>query len=114
MPMEKLLTDCHFCSVISKTNGEDPIGTAGTADHWLIFELPQPWSKKGLPKNPRFKPLIPLVRSLILKQGILLKAMIIAPDQEYSQTNYTRFFYYRRPSELFAEYEKQEFIVFLN
>ena len=37
-------TECQYCSVISQTNREDPIGTARTHDHWLILELKQPWS----------------------------------------------------------------------
>lgn len=46
MLTEQTQTDWRFCSVVSKANGEDPIGTAGTADHWLITEIPQPWSEK--------------------------------------------------------------------
>jgi len=30
---ELLTADCCFCSLVSKANGEDPIGTADTCDH---------------------------------------------------------------------------------
>ncbi|MEL7523883.1 MAG: hypothetical protein AAGJ80_20060, partial [Cyanobacteria bacterium J06553_1] len=36
---------CQYCSVTSKANGEDPIGTAVTAQQWLFIEVPQPWAK---------------------------------------------------------------------
>lgn len=53
MLTEQTQTDCRFCSVVSKANGEDPIGTAATADHWLITEIPQPWSEKLFMEDPR-------------------------------------------------------------
>lgn len=28
--------DCRYCSLVYKTNREDPIGTVATCDHWLI------------------------------------------------------------------------------
>jgi hypothetical protein len=102
-------TNCKFCSVVSKINGEDPIGSAGTHDHWLIIELPQPWSAELL-EEPTIKPLIKLVQSLILHQ-VKLRPILIAPDSEYSQPGYTRVLYYRRPSLSFANFEKQEFLV---
>jgi len=37
-----ITVDCRFCSLVSQNNGEDPIGTAGTYDRWLIIELPLP------------------------------------------------------------------------
>jgi hypothetical protein len=40
MGTNNTLNNCWLCSVVSKANGEDPIGTAGTYDHWLIF-LPE-------------------------------------------------------------------------
>ena len=109
--MTKSLTDCRYCSEVSKTQGEDPIGTAGEAEHWLVFEFPLPWSEKGMQDNPRIKPLIPIVRSIFLNQGFFLKIIAIAPDRDYSRPDHTRIFYYRRPSKLFTVYEKQEFVI---
>jgi hypothetical protein len=36
---------CRFYSGVSKANAEDPIGTVGNTDHWLIMEIPQPLSQ---------------------------------------------------------------------
>ncbi len=36
------IADCRFGSVVSKTHGEDSIGSATPCDQWLILEVPQP------------------------------------------------------------------------
>ncbi|MEM8643084.1 MAG: sucrase ferredoxin [Cyanobacteria bacterium P01_G01_bin.54] len=111
MLLQENLTDCRFCTLISQANGEDPIGTAGTADHWLVMELPQPWTEKTFQENPKIVPLIKLFKQLVLKQGILLRPVLIAPDKVYSQAGETRIIYYHRPQKQFAQFEKQEYIV---
>ncbi|PSF35025.1 sucrase ferredoxin [Aphanothece hegewaldii CCALA 016] len=105
------LTDCRFCSEVSKNNGEDPIGTAGTYEHWLILELKQPWSPMIWVDDPRVKSLVDLMKKLILWRGFNIRVLAIAPDPEYSITGYARLFYYRRPSRFFSEFNKQEFLV---
>ncbi|MHC5913849.1 MAG: sucrase ferredoxin, partial [Nostoc sp.] len=105
------LTDCRFCSLVSKTNKEDPIGTAGTCDHWLIMELSQPWPQNLFQEHPTIKPLIGLFQKLIVKHGVKLRPMLIAPDREYSHPGFTRVLYYYRPTKLFSQFEKQEFVV---
>ncbi|MBW4569104.1 MAG: sucrase ferredoxin [Tolypothrix carrinoi HA7290-LM1] len=110
--MEHLLTkNCRFCSLVSKANGEDPIGTAGTCDHWLIMEIPQPWSQEIFQENPTTKLLMGLFQELVFKHGVKLKPMLIAPDREYSHPGFTRVLYYYRSANLFSQFEKQEFIV---
>ncbi|MGF1480509.1 MAG: sucrase ferredoxin [Cyanophyceae cyanobacterium] len=104
------LSRCRFCSEVSKATGEDPIGTAGTCQHWLIVELPLPWSEKLL-LEPRTQPLIAALKELIFKQGVLIRPLAIAPDPEYSTPGHIRTLYYRQPSRCFAHYSKQEFIV---
>jgi hypothetical protein len=104
-------TDCSFCSLISKANGEDPIGTAGTCDHWLIMEIPKPWSQEIFEENPTIKSLASLFQELVYQYKIKLKPILIAPDREYSCTGSTRVFYYYRPAKLFSQFEKYEFVV---
>lgn len=105
-----LETDCRFCSLVSQANGEDPIGTAGTNDHWLIMEFPQPWSQNIFQEDPRIQPLLGLFQ-FIVKQGVKLRPMLIARDREYSHPGFTRVLYYYRQDRLFSQYEKQEFVV---
>ena len=104
-------TDCRFCSLVSKTNGEDPIGTAGTCDYWLIMEVPQPWSQDIFRENSIIKQLISLFQELIVKHEVKLRPMLIAPDREYFYPGFTRVLYYYRPAKLFSQFEKQEFVV---
>ncbi|MBW4685875.1 MAG: sucrase ferredoxin [Komarekiella atlantica HA4396-MV6] len=106
-----LKSDCRFCSLVSKANGEDPIGTAGTYDYWLIMEVSQPWPQEIFQENPTIKSLMGLFEELIFKHGVKLKPMLIAPDGEYSYPGFTRLFYYYRPAKLFSQFEKQEFVV---
>jgi hypothetical protein len=110
-PEQLPLADCRFCSVVSKSNGEDPIGTAGNSDHWLIMEVPQPWPQKIFQENPTIKELFDLFRELILQHKVKLKPILIAPDREYSHPGFTRVMYYYRPAKLFSQFEKQEFVV---
>ena len=110
MGSSPLDSDCRFCSLVSKSNGEDPIGTAGTCNYWLAVEFKQPWPKEIF-KDPRIEPLIPLFKELALQHGISLKPMLIASDREYSVPGFTRLFYYYRPTELFSEFKKQEFLI---
>ena len=105
------LTDCRFCSLVSKANGEDPIGTAGTYDHWLIMEIPQPWPQKIFQLNSTIISLVGLFQEVVSQHGVKLKPILIAPDHEYSNLGFTRVFYYYRPATLFSRFEKQEFIV---
>ncbi|MEM6502430.1 MAG: sucrase ferredoxin [Cyanobacteria bacterium P01_C01_bin.89] len=111
VPTPEMLAECRFCSEVSKSSGEDPIGTAASVDHWLLIELRQPWTEKTYTEDPRVVPLIELFKQLFFKHGIMVRPLLIAPDREYSQPGKARIIYYRRPQEQFAEYEKQEYIV---
>ncbi|MBW4673816.1 MAG: hypothetical protein KME52_07270 [Desmonostoc geniculatum HA4340-LM1] len=108
---EILPRECRFCSLVSKASGEDLIGTAGTCEHWLIMEVPQPWPQEIFQDNPTIKSVIGLFQELISQHEVNLKPMLIAPDREYSHPGFTRVFYYYRPAKLFSQFEKQEFIV---
>ena len=73
MLTQDALADCRFCSQVSKGNGEDPIGTAGTANHWLVMELPQPWTEQMFKEDPRITPLIELFKKLFIRHGIMMQ-----------------------------------------
>jgi hypothetical protein len=108
--MFKLNSDCRFCSLISQANGEDPIGSAETLHNWFAIEIELPWSEKRLAEKPLLTKAIALMTQKIAS-GIKIIGQLIARDREYSQPGYTRLFYYRRPSNLFADFEKYEFLV---
>lgn len=110
MSDSQTLSDCRFCSIVSKNNGEDPIGTAGTCDHWLMVELALPWTEKLLREDPKVQSVMALIQKLTL-DGVKIRALAIAPDREYSRPECTRVLYYHRPAKFFAQFDKQEFCI---
>lgn len=111
--MRSLDNDCRYCSVVSKANQEDPIGTAGTVDEWLLVEVPQPWKTHLWEEKPQFQPLLQVVERLASRPIRYLKTRLlaIAPDQTYTNPELVRVFYYQRPAKLFAQYTKREYLV---
>lgn len=107
MTTQNLLTNCQFCSVVSKANGEDPIGTANAASTWVIVEIPQPWTKASLMAHPALS----LMFEELHQGREKLMPMAIAPDLEYSVPGFTRLLHYQRPAASFAQFDKQEFLV---
>ena len=108
----KDISTCRYCSEISQIQGEDPIGTAGTAEEWLIIEVPRPWKKDIWQSKPEYRPIIGILMELEQRNpNLSLRLMAIATDKEYSQPGKIRVFYYSRPGNMFAQYDKQEYIV---
>ncbi|MGD1920258.1 MAG: sucrase ferredoxin [Pleurocapsa sp.] len=108
----KDISTCRYCSEVSQLQGEDPIGTAGTAAEWLIIEVPRPWKKDIWQEKAEYKPIIGILMELERRNpNLSLRLMAIATDKEYSQPSKIRVFYYSRPGNMFANYEKQEYIV---
>ncbi|MEM7793208.1 MAG: sucrase ferredoxin [Cyanobacteria bacterium P01_C01_bin.118] len=105
------MTDCRYCSQVSKASGEDPIGSAPQADYWLLVEIKQPWPMSMFTENPIIAQVIAIVRKLNLQRGILIRPVAIAPDPDYSSPGLVRMIYYSRPAKQFAQYHKQEYVV---
>ncbi|MBP5972956.1 sucrase ferredoxin [Brasilonema sp. CT11] len=111
MIMQDSLSNCRFCCVVSKANGEDPIGSAPTYEHWLAMEMGLPWTEKRLQENPVLQSVIAVIEKLIVEHRIKIRGQLLVPDREYSRPGYTRLLYDRRPAKLFAKFEKYEFII---
>ncbi|MDF5728704.1 MAG: sucrase ferredoxin [Rhizonema sp. PD38] len=105
------VNNCRFCCVVSKANGQDPIGSAPTYEHWLGLEIKLPWTEKCLRENPVLQSAISFIEKLILEHAIKIQGQLLVPDSEYSRPGYTRLLYYRRPVKFFAKFEKHEFII---
>lgn len=113
MSANKTAEGCRFCSEFSQANGEDPIGSAGKREHWLIFEIAPPWlTRIGTKPKPMPQEVIDALK-LSKEQGINLESMAIAPDREFAVPGYKRVFHFHRPakSKLFSKFEKHEFLV---
>ncbi|MBD6617804.1 sucrase ferredoxin [Komarekiella sp. 'clone 1'] len=111
MSINKTQNHCRFCSQISQANGEDPIGSAIAVEQYLIIEATQPWPILiWIEPNPMPQEVIDAL-NFVWEGGGTIRQLAIAPDKEYSIPGHKHVFYYRRPGELFAEYEKQAFLV---
>jgi len=96
---------------VSQAVGENPIGTAGHYDYWLVVELPQPWSEMALDQSEALKPYLAQIKYLVYQKGVKLRPLAIAPDADYSQPGYTRVLFYRRPATLFSHYTREEYLI---
>lgn len=102
---------CQYCSVTSKANGEDPIGTAVTAQQWLFIEVPQPWAKNPWANQPAA--LLDIFQQ-IKRQPRLWKALrilAIAPDKTESTASERHVFFYHQPKGAIAAYTPQHYHV---
>ncbi|NEQ29421.1 MAG: sucrase ferredoxin [Leptolyngbya sp. SIO4C5] len=111
MTANEILSDCKFCSIVSKTNGEDPIGSAGPRQQWLVMEVPQPWPAGFWQENPQLQPIAQTAQTIYEEQNHFPRLLAIAPDHQYSQPNVTRILYLQRPQGLFATLERHEYLV---
>jgi hypothetical protein len=103
--------NCRFCSLISQGNGEDPIGSAITTEQYLIIETPQPWPVEiWIEPKPMPQGVLDAL-NYAWERGGKIRQLAIAPDRDYSIPGYKHVFHYHKPAGLFAEYNKQEFIV---
>lgn len=107
-------SEAHFCSVVSKTNGEDPIGSAGNYDQWFVLETPPPWIEEFWREIPALQPMLAVAKQRMERDGLKMRPFAIASDREYSQNipqGWMRLIHYRRPGLFFARFEKQEYIL---
>ncbi|MEO0884326.1 MAG: sucrase ferredoxin [Cyanobacteria bacterium J06648_10] len=95
---------CQYCSVTSKANGEDPIGTAITARLWLFIEVPQPWAKN--PWGEESAALLALFERIEKRPQLWrdLRILAIAPDKTASVQGDRHVFFYRQPHDATATY----------
>jgi hypothetical protein len=100
----------QLCSVISRNNGDDPIGSATPFDGCLMVEVPPPW-REDVADSKHFPAGLWDVVRRVWDAGHLGKFAALLPDEEHSVPDHTRVFYWRRPAEAFAAYEKEEFVV---
>ncbi|NJM17640.1 MAG: sucrase ferredoxin [Richelia sp. SM1_7_0] len=107
----KSTNNCRFCSLISQANKEDPIGSGLAVEQYLIIEAPQPWSVDIWIEPKQMPQGVLDALNFVWENNGKIRQLAIAPDREYSIPGYKHVFYYRKPAGLFAEYEKQEFIV---
>ena len=100
----------QLCAAFSKTNQEDPGGTAPSWDRCLVLELARPWADEvvdsaGLP------PAVLETLNRMEKQGRATRLQCVAPDPEYSLDGHTRVMLYSGPDAPMNTYHSDEFQV---
>ena len=100
----------RLCSLVSRANGEDPIGSASPFDTCLMVESAQPWAR-DVAGSRRFPEGLPEVLEAASGRGLIGKLTGLLPDREYSRAGHTRLLFWRRPSGPFAAYEKEDLLV---
>mgnify|MGYP001791725222 CR=1 FL=1 len=102
---------CRYCSVASQANGEDPIGTAITANLWLMIEVPRPWAKDPWQKESTALQLLFKSLERWPRWWQQVRILAIAPDRHDSFPGYRHVICYRRPQGLFAQYWSDHYCV---
>ena len=100
----------RLCSLVSKANGEDPIGSATPFETCLMVESAQPWAR-NVAGSRRFPEGLPGILEVASERGQLGKLTALLPDREYSRAGHTRLLFWRRPPDPFAAYEKDDLLV---
>ncbi len=101
--------ESRLCSVVSKNNGEDPIGSATPFGRCLAVEVSPPWAT-DVTRSSRFP--TELLEALEdAREHGLDKFVALHPDPDYSRGGHTRVMHLSGGEGPFADYEKEEFVV---
>jgi hypothetical protein len=99
------------CALVSRTVGEDPVGTATPYHQFLLVELPLPWPK-DITTAPAFPPGLYEVLGEASKLPRKVRFLFVAPDPGYSVPGRTRVLSFRRPAvDRWTQLVRDEFLV---
>ena len=102
--------ESRLSCVVSEANGEDPAGSGTPFTGYLLAEVTPPW-KRDIVESTRFLEALREAVERVRNAGIIDKFTGLLPDPEYSREEHIRVIYFRRPPNLFAAYEKEEYVV---
>lgn len=102
-----------FCNLLARERGLDAIGSAGSVDLFLTFELPLPWpynvwESRGIPDE---------IRELIRvwygggTPRPRLRPLAVAPEPDDPHPGLRRVALYRRPAGPFTDFARTEYLV---
>jgi hypothetical protein len=106
------ITVGHFCNVLAREKGLDPIGRAGVADRFIALEVPLPWPR-GLWRSEAVPPEVRELLQIWYGEGAerrpRLRPLAVAPEDP--EPGRRRVLSYERPDGWFADYAKREYLV---
>lgn len=98
-----------YCSMNSRANGDEPIGSAGNHQRYLFVEVPLPWTDQ-VQDSPRFPAGLRDLLKTCATEGPPFRFQAFCSDNRPSPDGYTRVFVFIR-SDLSSHYDKHEYIV---
>jgi hypothetical protein len=106
----------EYCNVLALQRGLDPAGHADSFEDLLLLETPLPWRSDlyqvaGVLPQQAIDLYALWLRRYEAGQPYNHRALLIAPDPEYSQPGYRRVMFYTRPPAAFAQFARCEYLV---
>ncbi len=116
----------QMCSLLSREQGEDPVGHGSAFDRLIITELPKPWPRpaiNGTGAPPGLRGLVDQFQTLRKRTiresgedrtkalGLDVTIKHVAPDPQYSLPGQVRVLHLQRPQAPFSTYLKEEYQV---
>lgn len=100
----------QFCSRVSRSHGEDPVGFAVPHDRYLLVEQPTPWTEAvwDVPGAPTG---LPEVAAKARATGLRVRLLAFAPEPGYSEAGVRRVMFFRKPEGMWASLERLEYRV---
>jgi hypothetical protein len=99
-----------YCSVVARTNGIDPIGSAPVHQRYILVETPFPWTKK-VEQSPKMNGKLFEVLKEAKEQEKSFRFLAFHSDTLPSPDGYTRVFLFERPDSFMARYQKREYLM---
>lgn len=99
-----------FCSVLSRNNNEDPIGSAAPHLRYLLIEVPMPW-EYDVKNSPHFPNGLKEVLTRCVEQSGKFRFLAFCSDTLRSPDDHVRVFYFARPASPDPSFLKKEYVV---
>lgn len=99
-----------YCSLVSKQNGEDPIGTAALHERYLFVETPFPWEKK-VETSKHFPDGLTDVIARFEEEGTKCRVFAFLSNDSRSKEGMRRIMFFKKPAGPFKTYEKKEYVI---
>lgn len=116
MALPRETTTTHYCNQMAIARGLDPVGHAGDYDDAIIVEVPLPWKRDIREQSGLLPDEMLSLYDLWLQhyhegKGYPHRALLIAPDEAYSQMGDRRVMFYKRPDGFGSQFRKVEYLV---
>ena len=99
-----------MCSLVARSNGEDPVGSVPTWERCLVMELAAPW-EHDVAGSKHFPALALEAMKSAERSGPPTRLQCVLPDPEYSRPGHARVMLFQRTAGPFALHTRTEYAV---